>query len=90
MQNVNKQLGNGSIIHRFSYYKHILVNINNQWTRKFLLNIVLQSLRFLSILSMFMVHDLIMFQVVFNHKQVWEFYKSMLYLHDIINTIYLK
>jgi hypothetical protein len=25
MQNVNKQLGNGSIIHRCSYYKHILV-----------------------------------------------------------------
>jgi len=25
MQNVNKQLGNGSIIHRWSYYKHILV-----------------------------------------------------------------
>ena len=25
MRNVNKQLGNGSIIHRCSYYKHILV-----------------------------------------------------------------
>ena len=25
MQNVNKQLGDGSIIHRCSYYKHILV-----------------------------------------------------------------
>ena len=25
MENVNKQLGNGSIIHRCSYYKHILV-----------------------------------------------------------------
>ena len=25
MQNVNKQLRNGSIIHRYSYYKHILV-----------------------------------------------------------------
>jgi hypothetical protein len=25
MQNVNKQLGNGSIIHECSYYKHILV-----------------------------------------------------------------
>jgi hypothetical protein len=25
MQNANKQLGNGSIIHRCSYYKHILV-----------------------------------------------------------------
>jgi hypothetical protein len=25
MQNVNKQLGNGFIIHRCSYYKHILV-----------------------------------------------------------------
>ena len=25
MQNVNKQLGNGSIMHRCSYYKHILV-----------------------------------------------------------------
>ena len=25
MQNVNKLLGNGSIIHRCSYYKHILV-----------------------------------------------------------------
>ena len=26
MQNVNKQLENGSIIHRCSYYKHILVH----------------------------------------------------------------
>ena len=31
MQNVNKQLGNGSIIHRCSYYKHILV-INKDQT----------------------------------------------------------
>ena len=30
MQNVNKQLGNGFIIHRCSYYKHILVNIFNR------------------------------------------------------------
>ena len=40
--------------------------------RKVLLNIVLQPLRFLSILNMFMVHDLNVFQVVFNDKQVWE------------------
>ena len=38
--------------------------------RKVLLNIVLQPLRFLSILNMFMVHDLNVFQVVFNHKHV--------------------
>ena len=25
MQNVNRQLANGSIIHRCSYYKHILI-----------------------------------------------------------------
>ena len=42
-------------------------------TRKFLLNIVLQPLRFFYLsLSMFMVHDLSMFQVVFNHELVWE------------------
>ena len=28
MQNVNKQLGNGSIIHRCFYYKHILFNFD--------------------------------------------------------------
>jgi hypothetical protein len=55
---------------------------NNQWTRKFLLNIVLRPLRFLSILSMFMVHDLNMFQVVFNHKHVWAYKKQALdYFH---------
>ena len=37
--------------------------------RKVFLNIVLQPLRFLSILSMFMVHDLNVFQGVFNHEQ---------------------
>jgi hypothetical protein len=35
-----------------------------------LLNIVLQPLRFLSILNRFMVNDLNVFQVVFNYKQV--------------------
>ena len=38
--------------------------------RKVLFNIVLKPLCFLSILNMFMVHDLNVFQVVFNHKQV--------------------
>ena len=27
MQNVNKQLGNGSIIHRYSYYKLIIIKV---------------------------------------------------------------
>ena len=37
MQNVNKQLGNGSIIHRCSYYKHILVinKVQNTFKRAF-------------------------------------------------------
>ena len=37
MQNVNKQLGNGSIIHRCSYYKHTLVinKVQNTFKRAF-------------------------------------------------------
>ena len=38
MQNVNKQLGNGSIIHRCSYYKPILV-INKVQTYSSVLSI---------------------------------------------------
>ena len=30
MQNVNKQLGNGSIIHRYSYYKHTCIQVINK------------------------------------------------------------
>jgi hypothetical protein len=41
MQNVNKQLGNGYIIHRCSYYKHILV-INKLQTHSNVLSIRLR------------------------------------------------
>ena len=43
MQNVNKQLGNGSIIHRCSYYKHILV-INKVQTYSKVLSIPVNHL----------------------------------------------
>jgi hypothetical protein len=39
----------------------------------------------LSILNRFMVHDLNVFQVVFNHKQVWELKKQALILHNEIH-----
>jgi hypothetical protein len=58
--------------------------------RKVLLNIVLQPLRFWSILNMFMVHDLNVFQVVFNHKHVWELKKNrpvVIYGKDLFSYV---